>query len=184
MLLHTGIKEEILQLIEHANSHHPTIKFTAEVSETETTYLDTTIYKGERFLQDSILDVRTHFKPTETFQYTHFTSSHTPGVKKGFIKGEALRLLRTNSSKKIFEEKIKAFKSRKLVLRPKQKESKQILPFVTTYQPSVPNLKQILMKKWHLIEQQPLLSEIYRDPPLISYKRGRSLKDILVKAKL
>ena len=151
--------------------------------------------------------MRTHFKPTETFQYTHFTSSHPPGVKKGFIKGEVLRLLRTNSSKKIFEEKIKAFKSnllergypekliettmlevkfegRKLALRPKQKESKRILPFITTYQPSVPNLKQILMKKWHLIEQQPLLSEIYRDPPLISYKRGRSLKDILVKAKL
>ena len=44
--------------------------------------------------------------------------------------------------------------------------------------------KHFLMKKWHLIEQQPLLSEIYRDPPLVSYKRGRSLKDILVKAKL
>ena len=135
----------------------------------------------------------------------HFISPS--GVQKGFIKEEALRLLRTNSSKKIFEEKIKAFKSnllergypekliettilevkfegRKLALRPKQKESKRILPFVTTYQLSVPNLKQILMKKWHLIEQQPLLSEIYRDPPLISYKRGRSLKDILVKAKL
>ena len=28
------------------------------------------------------------------------------------------------------------------------------------------------MKNWHLIEQQPLLSEIYKNPPLISYKRG------------
>ena len=71
----------------------------------KTTFLDTTISKGERFdsqktqfLKDSILDVRTHVKPTETFQYTHFTSPHPPGVKKGFIKGEALRLLRTNSS--------------------------------------------------------------------------------------
>ena len=32
-------------------------------------------------------------------------------IKKGFIKGEALRLLRTNSSKLIFEEKIRNFKS-------------------------------------------------------------------------
>ena len=91
--------------------------------------------------------MRTHFKPTETFQYSHFTSTHSPGVKKGFIKGEALRLLRTNSSKNIFEEKIKVFKShhlerghpekliqttllevkfeeRKLALQPKQKENK------------------------------------------------------------
>ena len=56
---------------------------------------------------DSILDIKTHFKPTETFQYTHFSSSHPPGVKKGFVKGKALRLLRTNSSKTTFEENIK-----------------------------------------------------------------------------
>ena len=34
-------------------------------------------------------------KPTETFQYTHFSSCHPPSVKKGFVKGEALCLLRT-----------------------------------------------------------------------------------------
>ena len=101
-----------MQFIEQANKHHPTIKFTAEISDTETTFLDTSIYKGERFRSNSVLDVRTHFKPTETFQYTHFSSCHPLGVKKGFIKGEALRLLRTNSSKNIFEEKIQNFKSR------------------------------------------------------------------------
>ena len=76
------------------------------------------------------------------------------------------------------------FKDRKLALQQKPKTNLRILPFVTQYQPSVPNLKQILMKNWHLIEQQPLLSEIYKKPPLVSYKRGRSLKDILVRAKL
>ena len=76
------------------------------------------------------------------------------------------------------------FEERKLALQPKQREDKRILPFVTQYQPSVPNLKQILMKRWHSIEQQPLLSEIYKDPPLISYERERLLKDILVRAKL
>ena len=92
-----------MQFIEQANKHYPTIKFTAEISETET-FLDTNIYKGERFRSNSFLEVRTHFKPTETFQYMHFSLCHPPGVKKGFIKGEALRLLRTNSSKNIFEE--------------------------------------------------------------------------------
>ena len=38
------------------------------------------------------------------------------------------------------------------------------------------------MSKWHLIENQPLLREIYREPPFISYRKGKSLKDILVKA--
>ena len=68
--------------------------------------------KGERFEKERILDVRTHFKPTETFQYTHFNSCHPAGVKKGFVKGEALRFLRTNSSKVTFEENINNFKTR------------------------------------------------------------------------
>ena len=70
----------------------------------DATFLNTTIYKGQRFYKESVLDMRTHFKPTETFQYTFFTSCHPPGVKKGFAKGEALRLLRTNFSIKTFEE--------------------------------------------------------------------------------
>ena len=200
-------REEIDQFISETNRLHPTIKFTAEISEKEINFLDTTVFKGERFNKDSIFDICTHFKPTEKFQYTHFSSCHAPGVKKGFIKGEALRLLRTNSSKTSFEEKIKnfrsnlrvrgypeklvnkvlaevEFKNRKSALQQKPKLQKRLLPFVTQYNPSVPNLKNILMNKWHLIQDQPLLREIYRDPPFISYRRGKSLKDILVRAKL
>jgi len=44
--------------------------------------------------------------------------------------------------------------------------------------------ENILMEKWHPIQNQPLLREIYKDPPLISYRKGKSLKDMLVKAKL
>ena len=40
------------------------------------------------------------------------------------------------------------------------------------------------MKHWQLTENQPLLRQIYKEPPIIWYKRGRSLKEILVKAKL
>ena len=69
-------------------------------------------------------------------------------------------------------------------LQNKQKTRNKILPFVTEYRPSVPNLKRILMSKWHLIENQPVLREIYKDPPLLLYRKGKSLKDILVKAKL
>jgi len=94
-------REEIMQFIDQAQKQHLTIKFTAEISERETTFLDTNIYKGERFRSNSCPDVR-----TRTFQYAHSSSCHPLGVKKGFIKGEALRLLRTNSLKEIFEKKI------------------------------------------------------------------------------
>ena len=34
------------------------------------------------------------------------------------------------------------------------------------------------------IQNQPPFREIYKEPPLISYRKGKSLKDMLVKAKL
>ena len=139
------------------------------------------------------LDVRTHFKPTETFQYTHFNSCHPPGVRKGFIKREALRLLRTNSSKAKFEEHIALFKQRlrhrrypdnllnmilsevnfserMSALQNKQKTRKRILPFVTDYRPTMPDLKHILMNKWHLIQNQP--RKIFKNPPLFHKEKG------------
>ena len=174
-------REEIAKFIEQADKHHATIRFTAEISETETTFLHTTVYKGERFKKDSVLDLRTHFKPIETFHYTHFTLCHPPGVKRSFVKGEALRLLRTNSSKELFEKKTEKTSKKnssmgviqnfflqrtlsevedgKQALQQKRKENKRILPFVTQFQPSVPNLKQILMSKWHLITNRPLLKK-------------------------
>ena len=155
----------------------------------------------------SILDVRTHFKPTETFQYTHFDSCHPPGIRKSFIKGEALSVLRTNSLKAKFDEHIALFKQRLQhrsypdnllnrtlseinfsqrlsALQNKQKTRTRTLAFITEYRPSMPDLKHILVNKWHLIQNQPLLRKIFKNPPLISYRKGRSLKDVLARAKL
>ena len=208
---------------------------------------------------------QTHFKPTETFQYTHFSSCHRFNTKKGFIKREALRLLRTNSVKenfnkyKDFEQRLcnrgyqialvhkivtwqawrvtiiswsashvtdslvgcadcrvrrfelgiikvlLLFKAKAVIyclhnltkiltevqlsdrteaLRNKTKKEKEILPFVTTYDPATLNLKKILMKHWHIIQKQPKLALIFNLPSIVSYRKEKSLKDILVRAKL
>ena len=157
---------------------------------------NTCMYKAYRFERESILDVRTHFKPTESFQYTEFSSCHPPGVRKGFIKGEALRLLRTNSSKKTFEDNIRQFRrklrargypdnlsaekilsevkfsERSSALQNKQKTHKRFLLFVTEYRPSVPNLKNILTAKWHLVKNQPVLREILKTLPSFRTEKG------------
>ena len=129
-------------------------------------FLDTEVFKGPRHSTHKILDLQTHFKPTETFHYTHFSSCQPFNSKKGFIKGEALRLLRTNSVKEKFEKHKREFEQRPCqrgypltmvqktlteagsVLRPKEalrnktKQTKEILPFVTTYNPAGRILKR------------------------------------------
>ena len=117
-------------------------------------------------------------------------------MKKGFIKGEALRLLRTNPVKENFYKykrdfeqrlfnrgyptalvhKILAevhFSNRTEALRNKTKRTKEILLFVTTNNPATQNLKKILMKHWHIIQQQPRLAHIFNQPPIISYRKKK-----------
>ena len=85
------------------NSCHPTIHFTWTISSEGVDFLDTRIYKGSRFQQTGTLDIQTFFKPTNTFQYLHFSSSHPKGVFKGLVRGEANRFLRSNSSQETYE---------------------------------------------------------------------------------
>ena len=53
----------------------------------------------------------------------------------------------------------------------------------TTSVPAVKNLKR-LDARMELIYNQPMLKNIYKTPPIISYRRAKSLKNILVGAKL
>ena len=43
--------------------------------------------------------------------------------------------------------------------------AQKILPFVTQYHLTLPNLKDTLMRKWRLIENQLQLREIFKEPP-------------------
>ena len=132
---------------------------------------------------------------------------HPPRPKRGFIKVKATRLLRTNSSKTTFEECLTNFKRRleahgypkkyiesslsevtfdfrQSALKPKKHNTpERPLPFVTTYHPVVKRLQQMVMENWSFIENQPLLKTIFKTPPIISYKRDKSLKGLLVRAK-
>ena len=57
-------QEEVNAFIEQANRYHPTIRFTAEISDKEITFLDTRVYKGTRFEKESILYTRASFTRT------------------------------------------------------------------------------------------------------------------------
>ena len=72
------------------------------------------------------------------------------------------------------------FNLKQSALKQKQKSEERQLPFGTTYHPAVQDLKNKLMANCSLIENQPLLKTIIKEPLIISYKRGKSLKDMLL----
>ena len=149
----------IAQSLKQANKFQATIKFTAENFQT-TKLLSSKQWCLKR--NDS------NTNPCETLKsiagrlkpFNIYTS--TDAVKNaGFIKDKTIRLLRTNSSK-TFEESLEEFKQRlrargypkKIIERcnfaseqsaftQKKKTNEHFLPYITTYHPSVKNLKKI-----------------------------------------
>ena len=56
-------KEAINNFTELANSLHPAITITAEISDTEITFLDTCVYKGDRFKKHSVTAYTVRLSP-------------------------------------------------------------------------------------------------------------------------
>ena len=53
----TGLKEELIEFMKKINKIHPTFHFTFDLSESEVTFTDVTLFKGNRFKSEHILDI-------------------------------------------------------------------------------------------------------------------------------
>ena len=71
-IIWTGTPEEFEQFMIYLNQIHQTIKFTHEISEKELTFLDITLYKGDRFM----FDLKTHIKETNNSMPTSNLTIH------------------------------------------------------------------------------------------------------------
>jgi hypothetical protein len=66
------------------------IKITSEISTIQINFLDLTLYKGQRYLFDHILDIKVFQKPTNKYVYLPHTSYHSENVFK-YITAELRR---------------------------------------------------------------------------------------------
>ena len=56
------------------------------------------------------------------------------------------------------------------------------VPFITTYNPSLPNIHKVLRQKQPILHSTERLHEIFKDTP--TYRRSRNLRELWVRAKL
>jgi Reverse transcriptase (RNA-dependent DNA polymerase) len=104
-----GTRKEAMEFIQAMNSLHPTIKITHQISLESVPFLDVTITKGHRYKAKGILDISIHQKELNKYLYLPYHSYHTIAQKLGFIKGEAIRYVRLNSSKDKYDELLQLF---------------------------------------------------------------------------
>lgn len=81
----------------------------AEISDLETIFLTQKCAKAN-FNRELTLDIQMYFKEMETFQYLNFHSCHSPGTKRGFLRGEVQCLPWINLSHFMFNKNMWCFK--------------------------------------------------------------------------
>ena len=186
-----------------ANNFHRSIKFTSKVWNEKHLFLDTVTQLGNN---RSVIDVYT--KPTDTHQYLLPSSCHPKHCSKNIPYSQALRIRKICSNENTFNERtmelskhlqtrgyrnepvsLAISKARDIpredLLKYKFKtETKDRIPFVITYHPKLPNIRNTIDKQWHIIDKSKNLTKMFPEKPVIAYKRPKSLKDILVRSKL
>lgn len=187
LILWNHSQDSLLTFIANLNRYHPTIKFTHEIHTKEIIFLDLVITKTV----DSQIEFKTHFKKTNKFNYTAYSSAHPPSVKRATLRGELTRISRTTTNhsvrKKTIDMLSTQFKNRgypmstiqsiqdiqQKSLTRTQAPSRPI--FKVQYHPHFINLKQDLLQHWHLISQNQTLKEIFSETPLICYTASKKL---------
>ena len=146
-------------------------------------------------------------KPTDSHLYLPPSNSHPKHVFKASPFGVALRLRRNGSEDEFFTRKCVEYKNylvnqgypanlvndqfskvlsipRRDLLKQKARASKRLLPFVTDYNPNLPNINYIIRKHLHLLESNTKLKELFPKNSIIpAYRRSKNLKEILAPSK-
>ena len=134
---------------------------------------------------------------------THTYIAHPPHLKKSIPYSQALRLRRICSSTTILKQRILEYSNffvacgykrdralsemRKALsltqdesLRVRERHTTSRIPFVTTYNPRTSYIAEVANRNWHFLQSKERLDHIFRERPVIAYKRSKSLRDVLV----
>ena len=195
-IIWTGTKERFKEFVKELNLRHPSIKFDYNISNKEVSFLDTIVYIDK----NNKLRTKLYKKPTDRQNYLHRASEHPENLKKNIPFSQVLRARRICSEKADFdqaceelrerfiergyhpdevEEQIKKTSSVKPRNLSGTKKTSKRIPFVVTYNRTLPPISKILRKHWNILQLDKNLQNLFEEPPVIAYRRCRNLRDLI-----
>ncbi|KAL9972935.1 hypothetical protein ACROYT_G019335 [Oculina patagonica] len=189
----------------YLNSIHPTIKFTSNYSLTSIPFLDVNV-----FLNNGNISTDLYTKPTDKHQYLLHSSCHPTHTKRAIPFSLALRLRRICSSDETFKQRTNELQSylnkrgynltflkqeihrvhnitRTEALTPKASFTTyqpQRVPLVITYNPALRHVSSIIHKHFNILSLSLRCTNVFKDKPIVAFRRSNNLSNILVSAKL
>ncbi|GAA6102481.1 uncharacterized protein LOC114849825, partial [Tachysurus ichikawai] len=194
---------EFQKFVNYLNQFDPSIKVKHTLHPSEVTFLDTVTYKGGDFSKTHRLQVRVHFKETDTHALLHKQSFHPKHTFKGLIKSQLLRFQRISSkmeefwwatrtlfgalrkrgySRSFLRGCLKLFRASSSQKKKTPLEDTEIIPFVSTFSDSSVILNRRVKENFNKFMGE---GEILNGHKVISaYKKNPNLRDQLVRASL
>ena len=194
---------ECVDFLDKLNKFHETIKFTYNYSETNAVFFHVKMFKSkEGTLHTSVFE-----KNTNVHQYIEFSSCHPLSCKKGITFGQAKRHRRITSDDDCFKQDLSRletyFKRRNypvdiltealqrasnltieeaLQSSSSERNNQDVITFVCTYNPSLPNIGKIINQYWGLviISTSESVRRLYESKPIAAYKRPTNAHGMLL----
>eukprot|EP00745_Piridium_sociabile_P022976 TRINITY_DN35811_c0_g1_i2.p1 TRINITY_DN35811_c0_g1~~TRINITY_DN35811_c0_g1_i2.p1 ORF type:complete len:584 (-),score=113.49 TRINITY_DN35811_c0_g1_i2:126-1877(-) len=201
-LLWLGTQEELDEFFSFLNSVHPTIKFTFQTSRTQLPFLDLSLQ-----LENGHIETDLYTKPTDAHAYLHYSSCHPPHCKNNIPFSQFLRARRLCSRPSDFEKRSKELEDfftkrgypRAVVAKAKRRASEtprlQTLdyktkalndrtPFVITFNPCNPPLRQWLRESQPLLHSSARMKHAMPDVPVVGERNPKTFRNILMPSAL
>ena len=161
-------------------------------------------------VSDNKISTDLYCKLTDTRQYLDNKSCHPKHVKQSIPYGQALRIRRICDSDEVVEKRLKeltgdftkrGFK-RNVVesqVRKAKRRSKQSLfsghsgqrsrnleriPLVINFHPALSGVNNIIDSLWPILHASGEMKDLFKEKPIVAFRRPRNLKDELVRSKL
>ena len=149
-----------------------------------------------------------YIKSTDTHQYLHTSSCHVYHSKKSILYSQALRLNKIFSENSFYDKLCNELEVwlrgqgysdklvRQQILKPRKRKRKDLLndmkdernnyklKFNITYHPNFSNLKDTVLFLHLLLTPGEEHRKVFHKVPIFGFRRAKSLKDILVRAKI
>ena len=189
--------------IDYLNNIHSTIKFTSSHSSTNIPFLDVSV----SLTNDGSISTDLYTKPTDKHQHLLYSSCHPLHTKKAIPFSLALRLRRICSTDATFNTRAAQLTTyllkrgysrnfvtkqirraadipRRLTLQTKDVNKPKRIPFITTFNPSLPHISNIIKKHHNLLLSSNRCKKVFQHLPVVAFRRSPNLRDLLVTAKL
>ena len=201
-MIWTHGEERLLEFLDFINGFHNSIKFTWEWSQEKVNFLDIQIINN-----GGQVDTDLYVKPTDKHQYLTYNSCHPRGCKTSIPYAQAMRLKRICSTQEAFERRAEELTEflvhrgyqrnmvreqvqraravpREIALTPRRRGNGNRIPFVVSYHSGLPNIGGILRELQPVLESSERCKQAFKDLPVMAFRRPKSLKDYLVRARL